>query len=176
MSFDQAQPTREVNYFFMAIALRQHEPFLSQLLLWLWCALGQKARQEKFSFNRTCNLMPIQNQLSTHTKLKEKAADIQAILNDLYLETPIPLKHEDSYTLLVAVLLSAQCTDEQVNQISPTLFARLTILPIWPKCQWMRSGNHKTLWLIPAKSKQSATCPKSLWTNDGKVPEEVLRN
>lgn len=55
---------------------------------------------------------------------KEKAKYIQAILDDLFPETPIPLKHSDPYTLLVAVLLSAQCTDERVNQITPHLFAR----------------------------------------------------
>ena len=57
-------------------------------------------------------------------KLKAKAADIQRILDELFPETPIPLQHTDAYTLLVAVLLSAQCTDERVNQISPHLFAR----------------------------------------------------
>ncbi|MBK7870458.1 MAG: endonuclease III [Saprospiraceae bacterium] len=55
---------------------------------------------------------------------KEKAADIARILDELYPETPIPLEHADPYTLLVAVVLSAQCTDERVNQITPTLFAR----------------------------------------------------
>ena len=58
------------------------------------------------------------------TKLKSKAADIQQILENLYPETPIPLQHEDAYTLLVAVVLSAQCTDERVNQITPLLFER----------------------------------------------------
>ncbi|MDV7395655.1 endonuclease III, partial [Arthrospira platensis SPKY1] len=38
-------------------------------------------------------------------------------------ETPVPLDHHDPYTLLVAVLLSAQCTDERVNKVTPTLFA-----------------------------------------------------
>lgn len=56
--------------------------------------------------------------------LKKKAAAIAAILEELYPETPIPLRHEDAYTLLVAVVLSAQCTDERVNQITPLLFAR----------------------------------------------------
>ncbi|MBX2890288.1 MAG: endonuclease III [Saprospiraceae bacterium] len=56
--------------------------------------------------------------------LKAKAARIQEILDDLYPETPIPLRHEDAFTLLVAVVLSAQCTDERVNQITPLLFAR----------------------------------------------------
>jgi endonuclease-3 len=57
-------------------------------------------------------------------KLRSKAAEIHRILEELYPETPIPLRHEDAYTLLVAVVLSAQCTDERVNQITPTLFAR----------------------------------------------------
>ena len=53
----------------------------------------------------------------------EKAARIQALL-DAHIGTPgIPLHHEDPYTLLIAVLLSAQCTDERVNQVTPTLFA-----------------------------------------------------
>ncbi|MDX1942307.1 MAG: endonuclease III [Saprospiraceae bacterium] len=55
---------------------------------------------------------------------KEKAADIARILDELYPETPIPLNHVDPYTLLVAVLLSAQCTDVRVNQVTPILFAR----------------------------------------------------
>lgn len=55
---------------------------------------------------------------------KEKAREIAAILETLYPETPIPLQHEDPYTLLVAVLLSAQCTDERVNKVTPMLFAR----------------------------------------------------
>ncbi|HRJ15265.1 MAG TPA: endonuclease III [Saprospiraceae bacterium] len=54
---------------------------------------------------------------------KAKAAAITAILERLYPETPIPLQHEDAYTLLVAVLLSAQCTDERVNKVTPHLFA-----------------------------------------------------
>lgn len=54
----------------------------------------------------------------------DKVRHIIAILEDLYPETPIPLDHKDAYTLLVAVVLSAQCTDERVNQITPLLFAR----------------------------------------------------
>ena len=55
---------------------------------------------------------------------KERAAYIQNRLQQLYPETPIPLDHRDPYTLLIAVLLSAQCTDVRVNQITPLLFAR----------------------------------------------------
>jgi endonuclease III len=55
---------------------------------------------------------------------KQRAAFIDPYLDKLYPETPIPLDHKDPYTLLVAVLLSAQCTDKRVNQITPHLFAR----------------------------------------------------
>lgn len=55
---------------------------------------------------------------------KERVAFIAETLERLFPETPIPLDHSDAYTLLIAVLLSAQCTDERVNQITPTLFAR----------------------------------------------------
>ena len=55
---------------------------------------------------------------------KEKAQYIRAELERLYPETPVPLDHSDPYTLLIAVLLSAQCTDERVNKITPLLFAK----------------------------------------------------
>lgn len=55
---------------------------------------------------------------------QEKADAIAEILEALYPETPIPLDHQDAYTLLVAVLLSAQCTDERVNRVTPYLFER----------------------------------------------------
>jgi len=55
---------------------------------------------------------------------KEKVEAIINILESLYPEVPVPLDHKDPYTLLIAVLLSAQCTDERVNQITPKLFAR----------------------------------------------------
>ncbi len=54
---------------------------------------------------------------------KEKAKYIIETLERLYPETPIPLDHKDPYTLLVAVLLSAQCTDARVNTVTPSLFA-----------------------------------------------------
>lgn len=57
-------------------------------------------------------------------KRAEKAERILAILDELYPEPPIPLDHEDPFTLLVAVALSAQTTDERVNQVTPGLFAR----------------------------------------------------
>ena len=57
-------------------------------------------------------------------KKKEKVAFIIEQLERLYPETPVPLDHTDAYTLLIAVLLSAQCTDVRVNQVTPFLFER----------------------------------------------------
>jgi endonuclease-3 len=54
----------------------------------------------------------------------EKARRILAALTELYPDPAVPLNHKDPYTLLVAVLLSAQCTDKKVNEITPKLFAR----------------------------------------------------
>ena len=59
--------------------------------------------------------------------LSSKADRVQWVMDELerlYPEVPVPLDHTDPYTLLVAVLLSAQCTDARVNQITPALFAR----------------------------------------------------
>ena len=54
----------------------------------------------------------------------EKVNFVIKTLNNLYPEIPIPLNHKDPYTLLIAVLLSAQCTDVRVNKITPILFAK----------------------------------------------------
>jgi endonuclease-3 len=61
-----------------------------------------------------------------YTKMtkKERAKFVINTLKELYPTTPIPLNHKDPYTLLIAVLLSAQCTDARVNQITPILFSK----------------------------------------------------
>lgn len=60
---------------------------------------------------------------TTHNLLKaERVAFVLETLTELYPDPPVPLDHRDNYTLLVAVLLSAQCTDERVNQITPALW------------------------------------------------------
>ena len=56
-------------------------------------------------------------------KKTERAETVMRILNKHYPETPVPLNHTDTFTLLIAVLLSAQCTDDRVNQITPSLFS-----------------------------------------------------
>ncbi|MBC78206.1 MAG: endonuclease III [Chloroflexi bacterium] len=53
---------------------------------------------------------------------KERANYILKKLNEMYPETPIPLSHHNIFELLIAVLLSAQCTDERVNKVTPELF------------------------------------------------------
>lgn len=55
---------------------------------------------------------------------QQRADHVRSRLEELYPKTPIPLDHKDAYTLLVAVLLSAQCTDVRVNLITPALFSR----------------------------------------------------
>ena len=54
---------------------------------------------------------------------KERAAHVLCRLDEHYPDPPIPLDHSDPFTLLIAVLLSAQCTDKKVNQVTPALFA-----------------------------------------------------
>ena len=57
-------------------------------------------------------------------KRKERADLILKILNKLYPTTPIPLNHKNIYELLISVLLSAQCTDKRVNEVTPILFKK----------------------------------------------------
>ena len=54
----------------------------------------------------------------------QRTSLIADILNDYYKNLPVPLDHTDSFTLLIAVLLSAQCTDERVNKVTPLLFSK----------------------------------------------------
>ena len=54
----------------------------------------------------------------------ERAQIISDILDSQYKKIPVPLDHSDPFTLLIAVLLSAQCTDERVNKITPRLFKK----------------------------------------------------
>ena len=63
------------------------------------------------------------NSIGAALRKQERAALILKRLAEHYPETPIPLDHSDAFTLLVAVLLSAQCTDKKVNEVTPALFA-----------------------------------------------------
>lgn len=66
---------------------------------------------------------PVTQTVTPSVSKAEKVNDIIATLERLYPETPVPLDHTNPFTLLIAVLLSAQCTDERVNQVTPALFA-----------------------------------------------------
>ena len=61
--------------------------------------------------------------LGEQVRKQERAALVLRRLEELYPETPVPLDHSDAFTLLIAVLLSAQCTDKKVNEVTPALFA-----------------------------------------------------
>lgn len=105
-------------------------------------------------------------------KKKEIAANIAEILESLFPETPIPLSHEDPYTLLIAVLLSAQCTDERVNKITPILFSHANT----PKSMVQMTVPEieqiiRPCGLAPAKSKAIHELSKILLAqHEGKVP------
>lgn len=103
---------------------------------------------------------------------KEKVQLIMTTLDKLYPETPIPLVHEDAYTLLIAVLLSAQCTDVRVNQITPKLFsvaktpANMAQVPVEKIQEIIRPCG-----LSPAKSKAISSLSRILVEKyDGNVP------
>ena len=103
----------------------------------------------------------------------ERAALILRRLDELYPETPIPLDHTDDFTLLVAVILSAQCTDKKVNEITPALF-KVAGTPE----KMARLGEAKILEIIrplglsKQKAKNLAKLSEILISDhDGKVPQ-----
>ncbi len=103
----------------------------------------------------------------------EKAQRIQRVLDELYPETPIPLAHSDPYTLLVAVLLSAQCTDVRVNQITPRLFARAATPADMARLSVTEIADIvRPCGLAPAKSKAIAALSRILVEqHGGRVPD-----
>lgn len=106
---------------------------------------------------------------------QERVAYIDQRLNELYPDPPIPLDHKDAYTLLIAVLLSAQCTDERVNKITPQLFA----LADCPEKMVRLSVDQireiiRPCGLSPMKSKGIAGLSRILIDQyDGAVPEDI---
>ena len=110
-------------------------------------------------------------------KRSERAQIVSKILNKAYPKTPVPLDHSDTYTLLIAVLLSAQCTDERVNTVTPILFKKASD----PKS--MSKLTEKQIYKIikpcglgPKKSKAIKKLSKILVTEyDSKVPEDIQK-
>ena len=106
---------------------------------------------------------------------KQRAQLILERLNSLYPETPVPLDHSNLYELLVAVLLSAQCTDERVNQVTPALFKlgnsaqTMQHVPVDEIYKIVRPCG-----LAPQKSKAISNLSKILVEQyNGEVPEDM---
>ena len=105
----------------------------------------------------------------------EKAKRIGAILDRLYPQPPVPLRHRDPFTLLVAVVLSAQTTDAQVNRVTPALFRRastpqqLAALPEHELLKLIRSCG-----LSPSKARNLKRLAQMLMEeHGGKVPRDI---
>lgn len=103
----------------------------------------------------------------------EKAERIRKILDEIYAETRVPLDHSDPFSLLVAVVLSAQCTDVKVNQVTPALFARAPTPEAMARLTPAQlEMTIQTLGLAPQKSKALVGLSKLLVERHaGRVPE-----
>jgi endonuclease-3 len=106
---------------------------------------------------------------------QDKADRIGKILDELYPEPPIPLDHQDPYTLLVSVMLSAQTTDKKVNEVTPALFAEapdpksMAALPVERIL-----GHIRTVGLAPTKAKNLKRMAEQLLDrHGGEVPADI---
>ena len=108
-------------------------------------------------------------------KRADKAERILRILDDLYPEPPIPLDHEDPFTLLVAVVLSAQTTDERVNLVSPGLFAMARTPAKMAKCSVSQILEQiRSCGLAPGKAKNVRALSEILVRkHGGLVPDDM---
>ncbi len=101
-----------------------------------------------------------------------KARRIVEILDELYPQTPIPLEHRDPFTLLIAVLLSAQTTDKKVNEVTPALFARGPTPEKMARLSVEEIRDHiRQLGLAPQKAKNIRALSQMLVADGGGVPE-----
>lgn len=106
---------------------------------------------------------------------QEKASKILEILEDLYPETPVPLDHRDPYTLVLAVLLSAQTTDKKVNEVTPALFDRAPTPSEMVKLSVEEIKHYiRQIGLSGSKAKNIHRLSEMLLEEyDGKVPESI---
>jgi endonuclease-3 len=105
---------------------------------------------------------------------RARAARIGAVLDELYPQAPIPLEHDDPFTLLVAVMLSAQTTDKKVNQVTPALFA-LAATPAKLAGLSLATIRSRiaTLGLAPTKAKHlKAMAQQLVRDHGGEVPSD----
>ena len=105
----------------------------------------------------------------------ERASWVASRLNELYPDPPIPLQHQDSFTLLIAVLLSAQCTDERVNLVTPGLFSLADNAFAMAKLPHARIQKKiQSCGLAPQKAKAIAGLSKILVKEySGQVPDNL---
>ena len=105
----------------------------------------------------------------------DKAKKIGEILDELYPAPPIPLEHRDPFTLLVAVLLSAQTTDAQVNKVTPALFAKASTPEAMAKLSVDAIlGAIRACGLAPTKAKNIKKLAETLVAeHGGKVPRDI---
>jgi len=105
----------------------------------------------------------------------EKAKEIGTILDDLYPETPIPLDHHSSYTLIVAVMLSAQTTDKKVNQITPELFKHADTPQLMANLELEKIRDIiKEIGLAPTKAKNLKKMANQLIDSGGMRPDWIF--
>jgi len=106
---------------------------------------------------------------------RDKAARIQAILEARYPDPPIPLAHQDAFTLLVAVVLSAQCTDARVNLVTPSLFRRApTPARLARLSEAAILADIRSCGLAPSKARNlKALGERLVAEHDGKVPADL---
>ena len=108
-------------------------------------------------------------------KRQERADRVAEILDRLYPQPPIPLAHSDPFTLLVAVVLSAQTTDAQVNKVTPALFARAATpaaMAALPEAEI--HSLIRTCGLAPAKARNIRNLSKALLLDHGgQVPADL---
>jgi len=106
-------------------------------------------------------------------KLSDKAKFVISVLNELYPEPEIPLEHENNFTFLIAVMLSAQSTDKKVNQITPKLFARANTPEMMDKLSEKEIRTLiREIGLAPTKSKNiKKTCKQLLEKHGGEIPD-----
>lgn len=102
----------------------------------------------------------------------QRAERIMTILDDLYPDPPIPLDHRDAFTLLIAVLLSAQTTDKKVNEVTPALFARASTAEAMAGLEVEEIRQHiRQLGLAPQKARNIKALSILLGEQGGRVPE-----
>src|SRR5262245_5711815 len=108
-------------------------------------------------------------------KLAEKIPRIQETLDRLVPDVPIPLDHVDPFTLLVAVVLSAQTTDKKVNEVTPALFARARTPEALARLSVKEvHGLIRQVGLAPAKAKALVGLSQQIVaTHRGKVPRTL---